>query len=68
MRDFPSAPVLQLRPQLRQGTEFRPLADEDIDVFFQRIRIVLRRAHVLDVVPEPLECFLAVIEHNHAIP
>src|SRR6185312_16431494 len=34
--DSPSAPALQFRPKLRQRPELRPLADEDIDVFFQR--------------------------------
>src|SRR6185369_2959981 len=62
-----SAPTLHRGPELGERAEFRSLADEDIDLTFQRIGIVGGRAYVLDVVPKLLERFLVVVENNHAI-
>src|SRR5712691_1152452 len=62
-----SAPALHRGPELGERAKFRSLADEDINITFQRIGIIVRRAHVLDVVPELLERFLVVVENNHAI-
>ena len=45
------APTLQFWPKLGQGTEFRTLAKEDVDLFFQSVGVVDRRAHVLHVFP-----------------
>jgi hypothetical protein len=45
------APTLQGRPKLGQRAEFRTLAKEDVDLFFQGVRVVSRRAHVFHVFP-----------------
>jgi len=63
----PSAPALHLRPEPSECAEFCALTDEDVDITFQRIGIVGGCAHVLDVLPELLECFPVVVKNNHAI-
>src|SRR5450432_61311 len=62
-----SPPAFHLRPELGKGAEFCASADEHVDVAFQRVRIIRRRAHELDFVPELFERFLLVVENNHAI-
>ena len=61
------APAFHSRPELGEGAEFRTLAKEDVDLFFQGVGVVSRRAHVLHVFPEAFESFFAVIEDDHAV-
>src|SRR5260370_391005 len=61
------SPSLQLRPELGEGSEFRALAKEDVNLFFQSVRVVSRGAHVLHVFPEAFENFSSVVEDNHAV-
>src|SRR5260370_31728109 len=61
------APLLQLRPELGEGSEFRALAKEDVNLFFQSVRVVSRGAHVLHVFPEAFENLSSVVEDNHAV-
>src|SRR5439155_12378768 len=62
------APSLQFRPQLGEGSEFRALAKENVDLFFQRVGVVSRCANVLHVFPETLENLSSVVQDNHAVP
>ncbi len=61
------APFLKLRPDLRKRAEFRSSADENVNPLFQRIRIVCRGAHVLDVLKKLRETVRAIIKNDHAI-
>ena len=55
------------RPKLGERPEFGSPADEDRNLSFQGVRIIGGRAHVLDVVKEFFQRFLAIAEHDQAV-
>src|SRR5262249_21969152 len=60
------SPALHFRPEMGEGAEFRTLAKEDVDLFFQGVGVLSGRAHIIHVVPEALENLSAVVEDDHA--
>src|SRR5579862_2741030 len=63
---FASAPLLQFWPDVGESSEFWPPADEDVNVAFERVRIVRESPHVIHMLKQFLECFLRVIQHDQA--
>src|SRR5215510_1377232 len=59
-------PLLELRPKLFQRTEFRSLADVDIDIAFESVRII-SRAYIFHMLEFLFQDFFFIIEHDHAI-
>src|SRR5882724_8618016 len=62
------APFFQPRPELREGPEFWPMANEDGNLALQCIRIVGGLAHVLDALEEAFQDLSRIVQHNQAIP
>ena len=60
-------PALHFRPELGKGAEFRTLAKEDVDLFFQSVGVLSGRAHILHVFPEAFENLSAVVKDDHAV-
>jgi hypothetical protein len=61
------APALHFRPELGESAEFRTLAKEDVDLFFQSVGVVSGCAHVLHLFPEAFENLSAVVKDDHAV-
>lgn len=62
------APTLQFWPPLGQSAEFRTPAQEHVDLFFESVGVVSRRAYVLHMLPQAFENLSAVVEDDHAVP
>src|SRR5947208_1941380 len=66
-QSFCSAPVLEPRPQLGELAELRTAANEDRDVFLQRVRIVGTEADILHVLEQLLQGFTSVAQDDEAV-
>src|SRR5579863_3534795 len=64
---IPSAPTLQLGPELRQRAESCFFADKNGNALLEGVWVISGRSHVFYVSPVLLQNFPAVVEDDHAI-